>query len=723
MDRITGYIERITFRNEENGFTVLKLQERGKRDLTCVVGTLPTVQVGESICCHGEWKRDLAYGLQFAAKSCQVEKPGDVGAIAKYLGSGLIKGIGPKQAERIVAHFGADTLGVIDETPQRLLEVPGIGKKRLKQIHSCWKEQEAVREVMVFLQSHEISPTYAQKIYRAYGGEAIQRIQANPYCLARDIRGIGFKRADQIAESLGIAKDSPKRLDAASEYLLNELSSDGHVCYPLDEFKALAKEQIEIGEELIDQSLARLHKESRIAVEDMDWEGAPRTFVWIRPLYLCEKGIAKQLLRLKEADSKLRDIDTERALDWVQESLRMKLAKEQKAAVAGASRDKVHIITGGPGTGKSTITKAILAITGKLSQKILLAAPTGRAAKRMAEICRREAKTLHSLLEVDFQSGGFKRNRDNPLEGDLIIIDEASMIDTSLMYSFLKAVPDHARLILVGDVNQLPSVGPGNVLRDLIDSEQIPVTTLTQIFRQGKGSRISLNAHRINRGIFPETHPDPDGDFFLVEKQDAEEVLETVVDLVKRRLPKRYGFNPIEEIQVLAPMRRGIIGIENLNHLLQQTLNPQDRSVTRAGTKFCAHDKVMQLRNNYKKEVFNGDVGRIQSIDHDEQELLVDFDGKDVVYEFSELDEITLAYAVSIHKYQGSECPCVVMPIHTSHFKMLHRNLLYTGVTRGKKLVVLVGTKKAIFIALNNDEVKRRYTGLRQSLLAPVQLF
>jgi exodeoxyribonuclease V alpha subunit len=716
MEELYGFIERITFQNTENGFCVAKLQEANKKDLTCIVGILPAVQVGESICCKGEWKRDLAYGLQFHVKEWSSQLPADAQAIEKYLASGLIKGIGPSYAKRIVKTFQERTLDIIDRFPERLSEVPGLGPKRLERIQQCWAEQRAIRSVMLFLQSHGVSPTYAQKIYRCYGDEAVQKVTDNPYSLARDIRGIGFKRADQIARELGIAADSPRRLEAGIEFTLSELSNEGHVCYPKPELLSTTAETLSVSASQIEEAVKRLVEGSRLTEEELLVEDTKTPYIWLRPLYLTELGITREIQRLAAEKSRLRAVDCDRALDWVQGIFRLKLAKEQAAAVRAAVCDKLHVITGGPGTGKSTITKAILAITEKLSSRITLAAPTGRAAKRMAEICRRPASTIHSLLEYDFMKGGFKRNASNPIDADLIVIDEASMIDTVLMYSLLKAIPDHARVILVGDIDQLPSVGPGNVLRDIIESKAVPVTRLNQIYRQGKGSRIVLNAHRINRGVMPETQSEPDADFFFVERDEKEDVLTTVIDLVTTRLPRKYRYDPLDDIQVLAPMRKGMIGIDQLNASLQERLNPKGESIQRGGCCYRVGDKVMQLRNNYQKEVFNGDIGRIRHIDHVDQELLVDFDGVDVPYEFQDLDELTTAYAVSIHKYQGSECPCIVMPVHTTHFKMLHKNLLYTGVTRGKKLVILVGSKRALAIAVNTNDALQRHTGLRQRL-------
>lgn len=717
MEQVFGYIERITFQNEENGYTVAQLKEIKKKDLTCIVGTMPTVLPGVTVRCYGGWKQHLIHGRQFEVDHYQIEAPSDIVGIKKYLGSGLIKGIGPVYAGRIVEKFGIDTLNIIDRDPDQLLEIDGLGPKKLNRIKTCWSEQKSIREVMLFLQTYGVSPSFAQKIFKTYGPQSVTLVRENPFRLAKDIFGIGFKTADTIAGKMGIAKESRQRIEAGIEYVLSELSNDGHVCYPVDEFLKEAAQVLEIPGELIQNQLESLKKEQRIELTSLIYVGNPTEFIWLMPLYVAEAGIGKELKRLKHSPCFIRSVDTAKAITWVQEQLHIQLAANQQAAVAEALQEKVQIITGGPGTGKSTITNAILTISSKLTQRILLAAPTGRAAKRMSEITGRKASTIHSLLEYDFKGGGFKRNRKNPLECDLIIVDEASMIDTLLMNSLLKAIPDNARVIFVGDINQLPSVGPGNVLKDIIASGTIPVTTLNEIFRQAAGSKIITNAHRINSGQFPDIWNNADSDFFFVDAPENEQVLQEVVTLTAQRLPKKYGFHPLKDIQVLAPMKRGLIGTENLNATLQEKLNPNDQPLMRGGQKFHVGDKVMQLRNNYEKEVFNGDIGKISHIDLVEQEMSVTFDEKEVIYEFADLDELVLAYAVSVHKYQGSECPCIVMPIHTSHFKLLHRNLLYTGVTRGKKLVVLVGTKKALAIAVNNDEVKKRYTGLRQALM------
>ncbi len=718
MEQVCGYIERLTFHNLENGYTVAQLQQAKKSELTCIVGCMPGIQPGETVRCFGAWKTHLIHGRQFEVANYKVEAPADIVGIKKYLGSGLIKGIGPKYASRIVDAFGADTLAIIEDCPEKLLEIAGLGTKRIEKIKACWIEQKSIRDVMVFLQGNGVSPAFAQKIFKTYGSQSITKVKDNPFCLARDIFGVGFKTADTIAQKMGITKDSDQRIDAGIEYVLSQLSGDGHVCYPVDDFLKEGEKTLEVTPDQIERRLQGLQQEGRIELADLIEEGKKKRFVWLKPLFLAEIGIARELRRLKKGVSSLRQIDAGKAVQWVQEQLQIQLAANQKEAVAQAIIDKLHIITGGPGTGKSTITNAILTISGKLTQKICLAAPTGRAAKRMSEITKRKASTIHSLLEYDFKTaGGFKRNRENPLDCDLMVVDEASMIDTFLMYGLLKALPDHCRVIFVGDINQLPSVGPGNVLRDMITSYTLSVTTLNEIFRQAAGSHIITNAHRINRGTFPSLYNGQDSDFFFIECHENEEVLNTIVKLVSQRLPNRYGFNPTLDIQVLAPMKKGVIGTEHLNQSLQLILNPKEHALFRGGQKFQVGDKVMQIRNDYQKEVFNGDVGYILEIDPDEQQVLIRFDDKEVPYDYSDLDELVLAYAISIHKFQGSECPCVVMPVHTSHFMLLHRNLLYTGITRGKKLVVLVGTKKALAIAVNKDDVQKRHTSLQQALM------
>jgi len=721
MDEISGYIERITFHNPENGYTIARLQEKGKHELTTIVGVIPAAQVGETLRCWGSFKQHLIHGRQFTVDRYRIEAPADLLGIEKYLGSGLIKGIGPTFAKRIVEAFGVETLEIIDRSPDALFQIEGIGKKRVHLIIECWKDQRAIREVMVFLQGYGISPTFAQKIFKKYGDASIKVVKDNPYTLANDLWGIGFKSADKIAKEMGIVNDAPKRIEAGIEYHLAQLASEGNVCYPLADFSCAAAQLMSVSESSISPIIEQLAAGQRVSIAEIESNGIKGPFIWVRPLFLAESGIARELKRIKFSECALRAVDRDKAIAWVQQKLGIELAEKQKLAVKKSLSEKFHIITGGPGTGKSTITNAILHITEMLTRKLVLAAPTGRAAKRMSEITKRKASTIHSLLEFDFTAGGFKRNSSNPIDCDLIIIDEASMIDTQLMYALLKAIPSHARVLLVGDIHQLPSVGPGNVLKDMIASHCVPKTLLKEIFRQAAGSRIITNAHRINNGVMPETKTYSNSDFFFIEEEEPEEIRSQIITLVKDRLPKKYGFNCFQDIQLLAPMKKGVIGTESLNEALQESLNPCKNPLYRSGKKLGTQDKVMQIRNNYQKEVFNGDVGYIAHIDAINQSVTIDFEGRLVAYDFSDLDEIVLAYAVSIHKYQGSECPCIIIPVHTTHFKLLHRNLLYTGVTRGKKLVILIGTKKALAIAVNNDEVKTRYTGLQYTLMHRVQ--
>ena len=712
MDTLQGHIDAIVYVQPENGFTVARLREPGKKEHTIIVGTFPSIQPGETISCQGVWKTHPSYGRQFEVADCQVDIPCDLMGIQKYLESGLVKGIGTVFAKKIVDRFGTDTLKVIDEMPHRLLEIQGLGEKKRLKIIECWQQQRGIREVMIFLRAHGVSPGYAQKIFKAYGDESIEKVRADPYKLAKDIFGIGFKIADALAQKLGLPQHSPERLSAGIQFVLWELTTEGHTCYPARLLIPSAKEMLEVDENLIEEQKKHLVEKQELIEQEM----AEEPYIWLKPFYAYEQAIARDMKRLLESEQALRTIDVLKATDWVQRILNIRFAPQQEAAVQKALEDKIHIITGGPGTGKSTITNAILAISAKLTDKILLAAPTGRAAKRMSEITHRKAFTLHALLEWDPMTGGFKRTRDNPLSCDLLIVDEASMIDTPLLFSLLKATPSSARVIFVGDIDQLPSVGPGTVLRDMIQCSLIGVTRLTEIFRQAKGSRIITNAHRINQGEFPEINNGDKSDFHYIEAETPEAIQQTIMQLVSREIPSKYGFDSVNDIQVLSPMKRGTIGIEVLNVELQNLLNPSDRPFFRAGRRFHVHDKVMQIRNNYNKKVYNGDIGRIVSVDMEEELLEVDFDDKRVPYDFVELDELVLSYAASVHKYQGSECPCVVVPIHTTHFKMLHRNLLYTAVTRGKKQVFLIGTKKAIGIAISNNQGLQRFTGLEKAL-------
>lgn len=714
MEEVEGYIDAIIFMQEENGFTVARLREKSKDFLTTVVGVMPSIQAGETVKCKGEWKFHPQFGKQFEVKEYVSETPSDLIGIQKYLESGLVKGVGPVYAQRIVEKFKEETLNIIDHFPHRLREVQGIGEKRLEQIKECWDQQKSIREVMIFLRANGVSPAYAQRIYKTYGNESIAKVKESPYQLAKDVMGIGFKMADAIAQNLGHGKNSKERLKAGIEFILWELSNEGHTCYPLKELLPKAEAILEVGIDPIQDAIKELIASKEIMHEVVE----ESSFLWLKPLYAYERNIAKEIERLSCAPCATRAVDIPKAIEWVQEKLHIQFADAQKKAIENALMQKLHIITGGPGTGKSTITNAILTIQSKLTSQILLAAPTGRAAKRLTEITHRKAFTIHSLLEFDFVSGGFKKNRNDPLKADLIIIDEASMIDTMLMSYLLAAIPQSAKVLFIGDIDQLPSVGAGNVLKDMIASEKIGITRLTEIFRQARGSRIILNAHRINRGEFPDLSNGETTDFLFYPLENTEDIQKKIISLVEKEIPETKGFDREKQIQVLAPMKKGPIGIEMLNHLLQQKLNPSSRPFFRGGRCFHEGDKVMQIKNNYNKKVYNGDIGKIAQIDMSEQKLTVTFDDKIVPYEFAELDEISLAYAVSVHKYQGSECPCIIIPIHTSHFKLLHRNLFYTAVTRGKKLVIVVGTKKAVAIAVKNEEVQLRYTGLKKQLIS-----
>lgn len=708
MEQITGFIESIVFVNPENGFTVAKLKEPKKKELTAIIGIMPSLQAGETVTCKGEWKKHPQHGMQFEILSCDATKPQDIKGIQKYLESGLIKGIGPAIAKKIVSHFKEKTLDIIDSTPEKLLAIPGIKEKKLENIVVSWEEQRAIRDVMIFLRSFDVSPAYAHRIYKTYREKTIEKVKENPYQLAKDVFGIGFKIADTIAQKIGIDKNSPFRLEAGLIFSLQELAEEGHTCFPKAEFLKRAVQILEVAETLVYETLETMIKDKKVVFSD--------PMVALPFLAFFENNIACDIARLKNPPALLRDVNIEKALSWVEKKLNITLADKQKEAVQSALKEKVHIITGGPGTGKSTITNAILRIYQQLTDRIILAAPTGKAAKRMSQITGKKAFTIHALLEFDFTNGGFKKNKEHKLKGDLFIIDEVSMLDTQLAYHLLQAIPTKSKLIFIGDVDQLPSVGPGNILKDLIASQTVGITRLTEIFRQAKGSHIILNAHRINKGHFPFLSPSAGSDFRFFEALEKEEVFHRLLRLTTKEIPS-LGFNPYEEVQVLSPIKKGVIGIENLNFALQDALNPSDKQLLWGGKRFREKDKVMQIKNNYDKEVFNGDVGRIKIIDSEEQKIFVNYDGKEVAYDFLELDEIQLAYAVSVHKFQGSESPCIVMPIHTSHFKFLYRNLLYTAVTRGKKLVCLVGTKQAIAICINNTDVNLRFTGLKESLI------
>jgi exodeoxyribonuclease V alpha subunit len=720
MTTIQGLLEKITYYNEENDFVVAKLYEKDKKELTTIVGNLSGINLGESLKLTGRWVHNKKFGEQFQVERFEVTVPATLHGIQKYLGSGLIKGIGPIMAERIVKKFGLNTLEIIEKTPEKLSEVDGIGPKRIAMITKAWEVQKGIKEIMIFLQGHGVGAAYSAKIYKQYGNQSIEVVKENPYRLARDIHGIGFITADKIAQNLGIAPNSLIRAKAGLIYVLNELTEEGHVYYPERNLVRKAKEILKVDEETITQAIPELLIGKEIFVENIHTKDNDKV-VYLAPFYVAETGIAQRLKKLKESPSNIRPINPEKAIEWVRQKLKIELAQKQKEAVILAANSKVLIVTGGPGTGKTTIITAILRILQQLKLRILLAAPTGRAAKRMSEATGWEAKTIHRLLEYLPQKGGFKKDQDDPLEANVVIIDETSMVDTLLMYHLLKAIPPHAHLILVGDIDQLPSVGPGNVLKDIIESGIFPVVRLTEIFRQAQESMIIVNAHRVNKGEFPifkEIDRKDTTDFYFIQKEDPKKVLEKVINICAERIPQRFGFNPVRDIQVLTPMHKGVIGVSNLNIELQKTLNPDQPGITHGSRTFRLGDKVMQIVNNYDKEVFNGDIGWVSRIYQEDKEIAIDFDGRPTIYNYSDLDEVVLAYAISVHKSQGSEYPVVIMPVTTQHYLLLQRNLIYTGITRAKKLVVLIGTKKALAIAIRNNKPQLRHTYLSERLRA-----
>ena len=698
-------VERITYQNPENGYSVLKVKVKGYNDLVTLVGNLLEVPVGSVLLCRGEWKVDKRYGSQFVAATWEETMPATVYGIEKYLGSGLVKGIGPRFARAIVQRFGTETIDIIETDIERLYEVPNIGRKRVAKIRESWEKQKDIKNVMLFLQGYGVSTAYAAKIYREYGKESIDKVKENPYRLADDIWGIGFKTADGIAAKMGYEKEDPRRCRSGILYTLGQLSDEGHVYAGEEQLVKTAGQLLEAGETAIRDTLAGM-----LQAEDLILD---KEAIYLPPFYHAECGTSRRLRDLAESTGRslfdgLFDPSSLTAETGIEYD------EVQLAAIRQAVTSKVMVLTGGPGTGKTTTTQGIIAALKKAGLRVLLAAPTGRAAKRMSEATGMEAKTIHRLLEYNPQDG-YKRNDENPLEGDALIVDECSMIDILLMNNLLKAVPVGMRLVFVGDIDQLPSVGAGNVLRDIIDSQRIPVVRLVRIFRQAQKSRIVMNAHTINQGRFPDTSNGRDTDFFFMREDDPERAAETIVRLVKERLPRAYRESP-DRIQVLTPMQRGVVGAANLNLLLQQALNPSGPSLGRGGYTYRQGDRVMQLRNNYDKDVFNGDLGYIREVDTEDRMLTVDFDGKKVEYDVTELDELTLAYATTIHKAQGSEYPIVVMPVLMTHFVMLQRNLIYTGITRAKKICVLIGAMKALAYAVRDMSVLKRNTSLRERL-------
>lgn len=710
MEKLRCVIERITYQNFTNGYTVLKCSAKGFHDLVTVVGLMPDTNVGAVIIVTGNWKIDSKYGRQFAAETFEETLPATALGIEKYLGSGLVKGIGPNFAKRIVKEFGEDTLNVIEEDPERLLTVSGIGRVRVDRIKKSWMDQKEIKNIMIFLQGHGVSTAHATKIYKQYGNESVSIVQNNPYKLADDIWGIGFKTADTIAAKMGFGHEKFERLRSGLMYTLNKLADEGHCYATKEDLFNKGAELLEVNGSLLSDVLDKMIAAEDVRVEPLPTEidkPAPMA-VYLPPFYFSEIGTAKRLLQIASSPREL-VINNEQSF-----TSNFPYDPVQIDAIRTAAQSKILILTGGPGTGKTTTTLGIINAYKSAKANILLAAPTGRAAKRLSETTGMEAKTIHRLLEFK-PPNGYQRNQENPLEGDVLIVDECSMIDIMLMYNLLKAVPDSMTLILVGDIDQLPSVGAGNVLRDIIESGVFPVVRLTKIFRQAQTSRIIMNAHKINKGQMPDLSNGQNTDFFFLEQEDPEAAANDIVNLVKTRLPNHYHVLS-SQIQVLVPMQRGAIGAANLNQLLQEAVNPGGDGLKRGGLTYKKHDKVMQIRNNYDKEVFNGDIGEIIDVNLEDRELTVNFDGKPVVYDTTELDELVLAYATTIHKSQGSEYPIVVMPIMMTHYVMLQRNLVYTGVTRAKKLLVIVGTKQALSMSVRTMTVNTRNTMLADRL-------
>ncbi|MCA1946208.1 MAG: ATP-dependent RecD-like DNA helicase [Desulfovibrio sp.] len=712
---LAGRIERVTFSNPENGFTVARVRLPGSRHPVTVVGAMLDALPGQEFKFVGRWKEDPRYGPQFLAESAVQALPVEEDGIRLFLGSGVIKGVGPELANRIVNHFKEETLDILDRFPERLLEVDGVGEKKLKMVAEGWAAQRDVREAMLFFQSHGVSAAHALRIFKHYGPAAVAVVQHNPYRLCMEVRGFGFLTADAIARKLNFAKDSDLRVEAGIVYVLGEETGQGHVFSPKDALLERAERMLEVPESLCRKALENLVFEGRLILEDLPEVGEA---VYLTSFHTAERRVASRLRTLAAAPRRLRPMDPEDAIQEVEKSLGITLAPRQVEAVEQAGRSKVLVVTGGPGTGKTTIIKAILALYQSMDAEALLAAPTGRAAKRMAEACGQEAMTIHRLLEFSQQTGGFSRGEEDPLDCDLLIIDESSMMDLMLMHHLLKAVPLGATMVLVGDVHQLPSVGPGNVLKDIIGSGAVPVVELDEVFRQARQSDIVLGAHAINQGDMPymETSRERVSDFYFIEEEDPERCARRIVDLVKNHIPRRFKLDPMEDIQVLAPMHKGSAGVEKLNEMLQLSLNPQEKALVRGGKRFQLHDRIMQLRNNYDLDIYNGDLGRVVAVDPQGPGLLVKFDGREVLLEGADLDDATPAYAISIHKSQGSEYPAVVVPVLTQHYVMLQRNLLYTAVTRGRKLVVLAGSRKALAMAVRNNKTLTRHTWLARRL-------
>ncbi|MFT8246772.1 ATP-dependent RecD-like DNA helicase [Roseomonas sp. BN140053] len=712
-EALAGLVERVTFHNAENGFCVLRVKARGHKDLVTVVGHATTIAAGEWVQLSGSWSNDRTHGLQFRASFLKATQPTTVEGIERYLGSGMIRGIGPVYARKLVRAFGEGVFELIEAEPARLREVTGIGPKRAARIVAGWAEQKVIREIMLFLHSHGVGTSWAVRIYKTYGADAVQVITDNPYRLARDIRGIGFRTADVVAGKLGIAPTASIRLRAGISFALAEATGQGHCGLPVEEVTAQTAALLEVPLELIGTALELELADGEVVADTL--EGRPCIF--LAGLWRAEQAIAERLRTLAAGAPPWPAIDAEKAVPWVEGRTGLALAPSQREALRLALASKVLVITGGPGVGKTTLVNSVLQVLRAKGVEVALCAPTGRAAKRLSDSTGLEARTIHRLLETDSKTGGFKRDDTNPLACELLVVDETSMVDVPLLRALLRALPDGAALLLVGDVDQLPSVGPGQVLADIIGSATVPVVRLTEVFRQAAQSQVITNAHRINRGQMPELRAGEGSDFFFVEADEPEEGLRKLLAVVGQRIPARFGLDPVRDVQVLCPMNRGGLGARSLNIELQAALNPPgELRVERFGWTYGVGDKVMQVANNYDRDVFNGDLGVVSGVDAEEGELTVRFEGREVSYGFGELDELVLAYATTIHKSQGSEYPAVVIPLTTQHYPMLARNLLYTGVTRGKRLVVLVGQRRALGIAVRNGSARRRWSKLGEWL-------